>query len=189
MNTRNGFFVFWIGLAGALGACDRTENSRAGVAGAQPAPTSGNRVEAPPRESPRPARVLPAIAIVTVEARCRMQPIFFATDSAALTDEARQGLTTYAQCLLNTTTRQDVILTGRADPRGSEPYNETLSEQRAEAVATFLQSQGVPPERIEIRALGEEGVIEGMPQLWPVQRRVTAAPMPGSPGLAAQPKP
>ena len=125
-------------------------------------------------------RARPGVAVVPREARCRMRQVFFASNSAELDDEARRQLSAYARCLAGAPDDQDVLLTSHTDASGTEDYNQTLSEQRAEAVAAFLQSRGVAEDRIEIRALGDQGVIEGVPGLWPLQRRVTLAP-PGTP--------
>jgi len=47
-----------------------------------------------------------------------------------------------------------VQLEGRADPRGSDGYNNVLSDQRALSVQRALESHGVAPSRISRRALG-----------------------------------
>ena len=47
----------------------------------------------------------------------------------------------------------DVI--GHTDSTGSEAYNQRLSERRAEAVANYLRSRGVQPERIAVYGMGE----------------------------------
>lgn len=48
-----------------------------------------------------------------------------------------------------------VRVIGHADSSGSDAYNQDLSRRRAEAVARFLQSQGVAPERLEALGRGE----------------------------------
>lgn len=45
-------------------------------------------------------------------------------------------------------------LTGYADRRGNSDYNQTLSEQRVEAVKSYLVSQGVAEERLQTQAFG-----------------------------------
>ena len=47
-----------------------------------------------------------------------------------------------------------IQLEGRADPRGSDGYNNVLSDQRALSVQRALEAQGVDPARISRRALG-----------------------------------
>ena len=49
-----------------------------------------------------------------------------------------------------------VRLDGHADPRGTDQYNTSLSGRRVEAVRKALIDAGVPPERIEIAAFGEQ---------------------------------
>lgn len=147
----------------------------------------------PPPVEPRPTttvvRVLPAVVIPSTEPRCRTRQIFFATESADLSEEARNDLTAYARCLQNTAVQEDITLRGRTDPRGTDDYNEALSRRRAEAVATFLQSQGVSANQLRVRALGETGASEGMPDLWPQQRRVTAVPTDSALDAAPAPSP
>lgn len=49
-----------------------------------------------------------------------------------------------------------IEVAGHTDSRGSHGYNQALSEQRADAVARYLESQGVMPLRIITVGLGEE---------------------------------
>lgn len=178
MHSRLKWMALGFGLVGAV-ACNSSDNAHRAVAESTAAPMH-QEAASPPR--PAPARVMPAVAVVSADPHCQMRRVFFATDSAALAEESRGDLTAYARCL-SSATHEDVVLRGRADPRGTEDYNQSLSEQRAEAVATFLQAQGVASDRITVQALGETGAIEGMPQLWPQQRRVTIQPV-GSGGAA-----
>jgi outer membrane protein OmpA-like peptidoglycan-associated protein len=46
-------------------------------------------------------------------------------------------------------------LDGHADPRGTDRYNEKLSDRRVQAVQKALIDAGVPAERIDILALGD----------------------------------
>jgi outer membrane protein OmpA-like peptidoglycan-associated protein len=47
-----------------------------------------------------------------------------------------------------------LILEGHADPRGSDNYNQELSQRRVEDAKRFLTERGVPGEDIETRAVG-----------------------------------
>ena len=60
--------------------------------------------------------------------------IFFAKSSAELTSEAKAVLD-------NVEGEVDIIAT--ASPEGTAEFNQTLSEQRAKAVADYLKSRGV----------------------------------------------
>jgi outer membrane protein OmpA-like peptidoglycan-associated protein len=48
-----------------------------------------------------------------------------------------------------------LMIEGHADARGTSEYNQSLSSQRAEAVAQALRDRGVAPSRIITRGLGE----------------------------------
>jgi OmpA-OmpF porin, OOP family len=48
-----------------------------------------------------------------------------------------------------------VVIEGHTDDVGSDTYNQQLSQQRAEAVRSFLASNGVDTARIQARGLGE----------------------------------
>ncbi|MGA7921595.1 MAG: OmpA family protein [Candidatus Acidiferrales bacterium] len=49
-----------------------------------------------------------------------------------------------------------LVIVGRADVRGPQKYNLTLSERRAELVKAYLVSQGIAIEKIETRAEGKD---------------------------------
>ncbi|HJL14978.1 MAG TPA: OmpA family protein [Sandaracinaceae bacterium LLY-WYZ-13_1] len=53
-----------------------------------------------------------------------------------------------------------LVITGHADDRGSQPYNEALSAARALAVTNYLVRQGVPIEILDIRGYGESAQLE-----------------------------
>jgi OmpA-OmpF porin, OOP family len=48
-----------------------------------------------------------------------------------------------------------VVVEGHTDAVGSDAYNRDLSQQRAEAVAAFLERSGIPRSRLTTRGLGE----------------------------------
>jgi outer membrane protein OmpA-like peptidoglycan-associated protein len=49
-----------------------------------------------------------------------------------------------------------LTLEAHADQRGSDAYNQALTERRAGAVKAFLAKQGVPAANIDTRAFGKE---------------------------------
>lgn len=59
-----------------------------------------------------------------------------------------------------------VEIEGHTDSTGTEAYNRDLSTRRAEAVRRFLEEQGIRPERLTARGLGED---------YPVASNATAA--------------
>mgnify|MGYP000004659194 CR=1 FL=1 len=48
-----------------------------------------------------------------------------------------------------------VTVVGHTDSRGTDEYNQGLSERRAGAARTYLMSQGISPDRIEAVGRGE----------------------------------
>ncbi|MGQ9371998.1 OmpA family protein [Azospirillum sp. ST 5-10] len=80
--------------------------------------------------------------------------ITFAHDSAVLLPQAQQSLNDVGRVLSqNPQTTIDII--GYTDDTGADAYNQTLSQQRAQAVADFLVSRGVQPARILTAGRGE----------------------------------
>ncbi|HVI03910.1 MAG TPA: OmpA family protein [Enhygromyxa sp.] len=121
--------------------------------------------------------VWPAVTVVGVEFECPTIDVHFATDSAELDAADQQSLDEVAACLKGTKQKEQVQITASTDPRGSERYNEQLSHRRAEAVAQYLRQQGVKESSFEIRARGEQGAVEGIPTLWPLQREAVVQPV------------
>lgn len=82
------------------------------------------------------------------------QDILFATDSAALRPDLQSDLRAVASSLLRyPNSRVEVI--GHTDSDGEAAYNQDLSERRALAVSSVLQSSGVPSGRIAAYGRGE----------------------------------
>lgn len=80
--------------------------------------------------------------------------ITFATDQSSIQpqfyttlNQVTQTLTQYPKTMI------DVL--GYTDSTGTEAYNQQLSQQRAQSVATYLTAQGVQPVRLATRGYGE----------------------------------
>ncbi|GAB2526126.1 OmpA family protein [Microbulbifer agarilyticus] len=75
---------------------------------------------------------------------------------------------------LNRHPQLQVYLEGHSDPRGSDGYNNVLSDQRALSVQRALEAYGVAPERIERRALGasQSKASKGDHDAYALERRV-----------------
>lgn len=78
----------------------------------------------------------------------------FGFDKYTLRPEAQTTLDQLAQRLSDTHV-QTVRVEGNTDFKGSESYNQTLSERRANAVANYLVSKGVPAEKVTAVGLGK----------------------------------
>ena len=53
-----------------------------------------------------------------------------------------------------------LMVVAHADVRGSAKYNMALSERRAELVKDYLASQGIPADKIEVRAVGKNDQLD-----------------------------
>ncbi len=83
--------------------------------------------------------------------------IAFPANSARLSLSARQHLDKVAGVMRSPELRGIVFgIYGHTDASGAEAYNLKLSRARAMAVAEYLVSQGVPPQRLEARGFGEQ---------------------------------
>jgi outer membrane protein OmpA-like peptidoglycan-associated protein len=80
--------------------------------------------------------------------------VHFAFDGAVLSDEARTALQG-ARDALAAHPHCTIYVAGHADDVGDDNYNYVLSVRRALAVSQFLESLGVPHERLEKHYLGE----------------------------------
>lgn len=107
---------------------------------------------AEPMAAPAPAVVVPPTPIVvTLSAdalfdfnKATIQPVGMQT----LDSEVVQKLKAYPQI-------DSIMVTGHADRIGSDAYNQNLSQQRADAVKSYLVTKGVMGNRVLTEAKGE----------------------------------
>jgi outer membrane protein OmpA-like peptidoglycan-associated protein len=82
------------------------------------------------------------------------QDILFAVDSTHITPSLRSDLSVLAQNLINYP-NSTIQIIGHTDNTGSADYNQSLSTERALAVSSILQQNGVPQFRIQATGRGE----------------------------------
>jgi outer membrane protein OmpA-like peptidoglycan-associated protein len=80
--------------------------------------------------------------------------ILFDVDKADLKSSARDNLTKVSG-VLNEYPDTDLVIEGHTDSQGSDAYNQTLSERRADSVKAFLMDQGVSQNRLRTKGYGE----------------------------------
>lgn len=78
----------------------------------------------------------------------------FAFNSSNLTPEARTNLDKVAE-VFTEFPDTDLLIEGHTDSTGDEKYNMSLSQKRAQSVASYLTSQGVASSRMTVKAYGE----------------------------------
>ena len=105
--------------------------------------------------------------------------ILFGFDSYALSSNANGTLTDLIT-ILNKYPDTNIEVQGHTDSLGSDSYNQTLSEQRARAVADYLTAHNIASSRITTKGFGEtapkysNGTDEGRAQNRRVEFLITA---------------
>lgn len=97
----------------------------------------------------------PADDIVKIDVPIVLEGITFATNRYNITPESEDVLNGALKTLR---TYDDIVveISGHTDSDGSNAYNQTLSQRRAEAVKAWLVSKGISSDRITAVGYGEE---------------------------------
>lgn len=125
----------------------RFEEVEADLAVAEPEPSEGAALDAPPVVQEPPAVLQDQI--VHLQLNIRFDP-----GSNRIESRARSYLDALAASLLEGAP-SDVIFVGHTDDRGDEETNRTLSERRAQVVADYVAGRGVPAYRVHAEGKGE----------------------------------
>ncbi len=83
------------------------------------------------------------------------QTVYFAFDSSAISEEARNNLLGQSLYLKNHPT-QEVVIGGHCDARGTVEYNLALGARRANAAKQVIVKDGVDSKRIKTISYGKE---------------------------------
>lgn len=87
-----------------------------------------------------------------------LRNIGFALESAALSGDARDRLSSLAE-FLNSHPDMNVRIAGHTDSTGPTAYNQRLSERRAQSVAELMTSSGINASRISATGNGESNPV------------------------------
>jgi peptidoglycan-associated lipoprotein len=101
---------------------------------------------------------------------CTLETVYFGFDQYTLADESKAQLERNFDCLSKTTLSVYVI--GHTDPRGTEEYNIGLSDDRAQAVITYLTRLGIDPARLTKTPKGSTEAKGADEAGWSKDRRV-----------------
>ena len=113
------------------------------------APQAAPEQEPPLAEAPPPA---PQVAAVPVPYLLSVDELFD-FDRASLKPEGRATLDALA-ARIGSSGYDSVAIVGHADRIGSAPYNQQLSERRAQVLGEYLVSQGIDAQRIVASGVG-----------------------------------
>ncbi len=80
--------------------------------------------------------------------------LLFPSSKATLTPAAQRRLDEVSDALL-TDKQRSIVIEGYTDSRGSDNFNMSLSQRRAEAVRNYLVSRGLEPTRVQAEGKGE----------------------------------
>ena len=100
---------------------------------------------------------VPGVEVIRVEEGIIVEfssSVLFAFDKSNLSNEAKSNLDKLV-IVLNSHKDTDIEIQGHTDSRGSEAYNQKLSEQRASSVSAYLVSKGIPGSRLTTIGFGE----------------------------------
>lgn len=132
---------------GSTGPVRPSGNTARTTGRAAPAPRSGT-----------PARIATAARRPAVRAAAQQRgnlSLTFELGSAVLTQQARANAAQFAALLKRPQLAgRTVLIEGHTDRQGSREFNLDLSLRRAQAVADFLKSRGVPAERLQVKGYG-----------------------------------
>lgn len=84
--------------------------------------------------------------------------IYFEFDRFDINEEAKKELEKLVK-LMKKNPEIIVELSSHTDSRGSEEYNQKLSQKRAESTVSYILSQGIPTKRIKARGYGKSKLV------------------------------
>lgn len=168
MNFKNLSIATLAGAAMTLGAC-ATKPKEVAQTVERPVKTEAPRSVAPPMTDSGPVQqteIAPPLMQGPIPgslddfAQRAGDRVFFGYNQDTLTPQAMQVLRAQASWL-QSYPGAVIIIGGHADERGTREYNLSLGARRAEAVKSFLVSQGVSPSRMSTVSYGKERPLDG----------------------------
>lgn len=149
-----------------------------GEKGVRPDTVTGGR----PSPQPAPAdgagqQASASAAGCPPETRALAMSLLFETNSSQLSSETRRLLGEFASVVRGpefATCR--FLVVGHTDAKGGDAYNQALSEQRAEAVRSFLVKNDVAPSKLIPMGKGKRELYDAADPLSELNRRVEFRP-------------
>ena len=101
-----------------------------------------------------------------------LQPVYFGFDSFLLPSSETAKIDKVVQVLADNSSYV-CIVEGHCDERGSNEYNISLGEQRAQTIRAYITAAGIAQERIQTKSFGEEkpAVTGSGESAWRLNRR------------------
>lgn len=130
-----------------INACEGIEDE---VAEAEAAPEVVEKVAEAP--------AAPAAPVGKIDTRQFSEQTLFDTNSASLTSAGDAAMNAMFGALAEYKGITGISVTGHTDSRGSDEYNQALSERRAQTVADLIAAR-YPDARMEVQGLGESSPV------------------------------
>ena len=138
----------------------------------QPSPAPSPAPTPPPAPPPGPHNGEIAAEVTRIIMAELGNAIHFEYDKADIRSEDQTILNRKADVLrANQAVR--IRISGHADERGSDEYNQVLGQRRANAAKTYLVGRGIDASRIEVISYGEERPVDraSTEAAWAMNRR------------------
>jgi outer membrane protein OmpA-like peptidoglycan-associated protein len=97
---------------------------------------------------------LQPIDVIITPTEIVLQPIYFEFDKSNITQQGSFELDKLVQVMKNND-KLVIFAKSHTDSRGSDTYNLSLSDRRAQATVQYVISKGIPAERISGKGFGE----------------------------------
>ena len=162
----NRLMVFAVLMTVMVGACGKKPAPVARPMPPPPANAGGpnSSVPRPPTPVIEPPVVVPPMpaddsisgkSLDDLNRDSPLKPLFFALDSAEVSEDGRTVLHENA-ALLKKYPTWSITVEGHCDERGTAEYNLALGERRALAAKNFLVSMGIPADKVKVVSYGKE---------------------------------
>ncbi len=101
-----------------------------------------------------------ALEKIDFEKAYKIENIYYDVDKADIRSDAEPPLNQIVQVL---TDNPDIVieLSSHTDSRGSDTYNQDLSQRRADAAVAYIINKGIDPKMITARGYGESQLVNG----------------------------
>jgi peptidoglycan-associated lipoprotein len=153
--VRKAPFLVLLGGLVLLCSCSKKPPANAAQARENPAPAAS---AAPARSAPAPAAASDDVLaedLATLNRHGYLRDVYFDFDEAVLRDDARRNLAADATWLEHYSSTR-IVIEGHCDDRGTEAYNLSLGDRRANAAREYLASLGVDGTRVQVVSYGKE---------------------------------
>ncbi|MGB5813387.1 MAG: OmpA family protein [Polyangiales bacterium] len=118
----------------------------------------------------------PEVEVMPMAEPCSFETVYFEFNASDLDSSSRSAIQEAVECYRGSPDPNlNLLLTGAADPRGTEEYNLALGERRGQAVRSYLISLGLDGNRISVTSVGEEMATGTNEAGWARDRHVTGS--------------